>query len=92
MTGSDNAQRTQRHYGLSDRIRYLWPEPAANEAVERLMERLAGSEIPWPLISQYLARLADPVAQGKLQPIARDLLIGAVRQALAPYTNACEGG
>ncbi len=88
VNGTTEAQRTQRHFGLSDRIRYLWPDPTAAAAVKLLMNNLAGVKIPWPLISQYLSRLADPVAENKMQPLAHDLLIGAVREALAPYTNA----
>lgn len=90
VSGTDAEQKTQRHFGLSDRIRYLWPDPAATAAVDRLMDTLAQTEIPWPLISQHLGRLADPVAMGAPKPRARDLLIGAVRYALAPYTTACQ--
>ncbi|MEP2783188.1 MAG: class II D-tagatose-bisphosphate aldolase, non-catalytic subunit [Pseudoruegeria sp.] len=92
VTGSDEEQRTQRHYGLSDRIRYLWPNPDAEQAVENLMNALLDTEIPWPLISQHLGRLADSVAKGTVQPVARKLLIAAVQQALTPYTNACREG
>lgn len=89
VAGDAAAQRLQRHFGLSDRIRYLWPDPAADAAVARLMDALGGNDVPWPLISQHLGRLADPVAEGRVAPRARDLLLAAVRAALAPYSAAC---
>lgn len=86
--GTEADQKTQRHFGLSDRIRYLWPDSDANAAVDELFEALRETEIPWPLISQYLGRLADAVAEGTQKPTARALTIGAIRQSLAPYTAA----
>ncbi len=88
VTGTQTQQKTQRHYGLSDRIRYLWPDPKAAAAVDQLMAALDGVDLPWPLISQHLGRLADPVGDATLKPTARDLLVGAVRLALKPYTDA----
>ncbi|WP_377505309.1 class II D-tagatose-bisphosphate aldolase non-catalytic subunit [Octadecabacter sp. R77987] len=89
VSGNDRDQKIQRHFGLSDRIRYLWPDPVATAAVDRLFTKLGEREIPWPLISQHLGRLADPVANGALKPVARALVIGAIRHALSPYTSAC---
>lgn len=88
VSGDETAQKTQRHFGLSDRISDLWPVSVATAAVEKLLATLGDTEIPWPLISQHLSRLADPIAQGVQNATARDLVIGAIRQALAPYTAA----
>lgn len=88
VSGNDTDQQIQRQYGLSDRIRYLWPDPAASAAVDRLFATLGDADIAWPLISQHLGRLADPVAHGTQAPTARALVIGAIRQALVPYTSA----
>ena len=35
--------RRQRHFGLADRIRYYWPNPKAQAAVDKLMSDMAGS-------------------------------------------------
>ena len=83
--GSPDEQRLQRHFSYSDRIRYYWPDPQAQAAVDRLMGRLAGHLIPETLISQYLARLYPNVVTGKLKPIPRDLCLAAVDAALDPY-------
>lgn len=90
--GTEIDQHTQRHFGLSDRIRYLWPDAGATAAVDALMRALGPRDVPWPLISQHLGRLADPVADGAVAADARALLIAAVRQAIAPYTAACKEG
>ncbi len=89
VSGTEADHHTQRHFGLSDRIRYLWPDPLAQKAVDCLMAALGGVELPWPLISQHLGRLADGVAEGAIKPVAHDMLIAAVQGALAPYVTAC---
>ena len=79
----------QRHYSLSDRIRYYWPHRQAGAAVDALMARLGDRKIPETLVSQYLPRLWDGVRDGSVRPLARDLLVAATRTALAPYGVAC---
>ncbi|PYE81170.1 D-tagatose-bisphosphate aldolase, class II, non-catalytic subunit [Pseudoroseicyclus aestuarii] len=81
----------QRHYSLSDRIRYYWPDPQIAAAVEALLTRLEGVEIPLPLIGQHLGRLADPVRAGQVPPQARALLLAAVTQQLDTYEAAIRG-
>ena len=81
--GSAQDQRLQRHFGYSDRIRYYWNRPEAVGATQRLMRALEGRRIPETLISQYLPRLMGAAAT------PRDILIGAVRLALDPYSFAC---
>ena len=79
----------QRHYSYSDRIRYYWPHRQAGAAVDALMARLGDRSIPETLVSQYLPRLWDGVRDGAVRPCARDLLVAAIRTALAPYSAAC---
>ncbi len=81
----------QRHFSYSDRVRYYWPHARAAAAVDALMSRLDGVEIPATLVSQYLPRLWDDVRDGSVRPMARDLVIASVRAALAPYSAACAG-
>ena len=79
----------QRHFSYSDRIRYYWPHPGARAAVDALMARLGDRPIPETLVSQYLPRLWDRVRDGQVRPLARNLLVAAVRTALDPYSAAC---
>src|SRR5262249_18427135 len=52
--GGPNEVKLQRHFSFSDRIRYYWPRPEAQTAVDRLFAKLGEQPIPEPLISQYL--------------------------------------
>jgi D-tagatose-bisphosphate aldolase class II non-catalytic subunit len=86
--GTDAERRVQRHFSYSDRIRYYWPEPAAQAAVEAVMTRLGGRRIPETLVSQHLARLYPAVVTGELAADPRDLCIAAIDAALDPYYAA----
>lgn len=81
--GSDREQYLQRHFGYSDRIRYYWTRPEAAQAVATMLATLRGRAIPETLISQYLPRLSGTSTD------PQDLLVTAVRLALAPYSFAC---
>ena len=71
--GTPDELRLQRHFSYSDRIRYYWPEPGAQAAVDRLLARLDGRRIPETLVSQYLGALYPDVASGQISPEAGDL-------------------
>ncbi|SDH72056.1 class II D-tagatose-bisphosphate aldolase, non-catalytic subunit [Alloyangia pacifica] len=83
-TGTD--AHLLRHYSLSDRIRYYWPAPGAQRAVDRLLMALSGQRLPMPLLRQHLPA-ALPLADQPLDPEA--LLITRVMDALHPYSAAC---
>jgi D-tagatose-1,6-bisphosphate aldolase subunit GatZ/KbaZ len=78
-----------RRYGLSDRCRYYWGEPAVATAVGRLFANLAGRRIPLPLLSQYLPQQFLAVLQGELAADAQALLEHKVGRVLAQYARAC---
>ena len=90
--GEGTALAAQRHFSYSDRIRYYWPHPEAQAAVDALMAQLDGVEIPATLVSQYLPRLWDAVRDGRVRATACDLAVASVRAALAPYSAACSPG
>ena len=81
LHGTPADLRRERHFGYSDRIRYYWPEPAAQAAVDRLLARLHGRRIPEPLVSQYLGALYPEVAAGRIAPSAEALR--------SPRSSAC---
>lgn len=87
--GSGNDQRLLRRYGLSDRCRYYWGEPAVAAAVERLFANLDALEITLPLISQHLPEQFLEVLQGQLARDAHALLEHKVGRVLAQYARAC---
>lgn len=83
--GTPDAQRLQRHFSYSDRIRYYWPDPAVTAAVERLFGRFGEADIPETLISQHLARLYPAVMTGDLVARPRELCLASIDAALDPY-------
>jgi D-tagatose-1,6-bisphosphate aldolase subunit GatZ/KbaZ len=87
--GGPEALKLQRHFSFSDRIRYYWPHPEAQAAVDGLFARLGDQPIPEPLISQYLGALYPEVVDGSLAARPRDLAIAAVQQVLRRYDHAC---
>ena len=87
--GEGAALAVQRHFSYSDRIRYYWPHAEACSAVDALLAQLGNRPIPETLVSQYLPRLWSGVRDGEIRPVARDLLVGAIRTVLAPYSMAC---
>jgi D-tagatose 6-phosphate 4-epimerase len=87
--GSPDELRLQRHFSFSDRIRYYWPRPEAQAAVDQLFAKLGDKPIPEPLISQYLGGLYAEVAAGSLGARPGELVIGAVLQVLRRYDHAC---
>ena len=84
--------RRERHFGYADRIRYYWPEPAAQQALARLAARLAtslgGRRIPETLVSQYLGALYPDVAAGRVPADPHELQIAAVQRVLRQYRAA----
>ena len=87
--GDASELRLQRHFSFSDRIRYYWPRPDAQAAVDRLFAKLGNKLIPEPLISQYLGGLYPKVVDGSLSARPRELVVGAVLQVLLRYDQAC---
>jgi D-tagatose 6-phosphate 4-epimerase len=87
--GDADELRLQRHFSFSDRIRYYWPHPEAQAAVDRLFAKLGNKPIPEPLISQYLGGLYPEVVNGALAARPRELVLGAVLQVLRRYDHAC---
>jgi D-tagatose-1,6-bisphosphate aldolase subunit GatZ/KbaZ len=86
--GMPGDQRMQRHFSFSDRIRYYWPLQEAKRAAQALLDRLGVTDIPRPLISQYLGQLDPEVAAGRVRPTAVDLLTGSVARVLEIYADA----
>ncbi|TIX35054.1 MAG: tagatose-bisphosphate aldolase, partial [Mesorhizobium sp.] len=86
--GTPEEQREQRHFSFSDRIRYYWPTPEAQRAMQALLDVLSEKDIPRPLISQYLGQLDAEVAAGRAKPLAHNLLIGSITRVLDIYADA----
>ncbi|MDR3516881.1 MAG: class II D-tagatose-bisphosphate aldolase, non-catalytic subunit [Azospirillaceae bacterium] len=84
-----------RHFSYADRIRYYWQQPAAVEAVDRLLSALSGRKLPQPILEQYftssvIERANALLAKGFEQDLTRALIHAQIQTALLPYF-ACYG-
>ncbi len=87
--GDEAAQRVARKYSYSDRMRYYWPDPQIEAAVERLMSNLNAFPPPLPLISAYLPAQYERVRSGSLAAEPTALVLDYVRDVLRAYSTAC---
>jgi len=87
-SGNESETRFQRHFSLSDRIRYYWPSSTAREAVERLADRLDGKKIPTPILSQFFGAswLRNTAANDH-----HSALVKSVKNVLLSYEHATSG-
>lgn len=83
--GATADPRTERHFGLADRIRYYWPVPAAQRAVEGLFADLGDKRLPDPLLSAHFSRAEIASARASHYPLPRALALARVQTALRPY-------
>ena len=76
-------------YSLSDRIRYYWPYPEVQRAVDAMRQRLDRKPVPLTLLSQFLPRQHDAVRDGRIPNTTAGILREGVAAALRPYIDAC---
>lgn len=89
--GEAQAQAFARKYSYSDRIRYYWPRPEVNAALDRLLANLSRQPIPLPLVSQYLPAQYRHLRAGTLENHPRALIWDHIEETLARYAYACDG-
>lgn len=77
-----------RHYSLRDRIRYYWPHPDAQSAVQRLMDTLE-RPVPSALLQQFMPDLYPDIRSGDQPLDAMHIVQGRIRHAFIPYLEAC---
>lgn len=77
--------RTERHFGLADRIRYHWPEPKAQQAVRRLLDDLQDKRLPDPLLAAHFCTAEIAKARESRHCLPRALALARVQSALRPY-------
>lgn len=83
--GTSADPRTERHFGLADRIRYYWPDPAAQQAVQRLMSDLDGKRLPDPILAAHFTPIEIASARESRHSLPRALALARVQTALRPY-------
>jgi D-tagatose-1,6-bisphosphate aldolase subunit GatZ/KbaZ len=76
-------------YSLSDRIRYYWPVPAVEAALDRLLTNLEATPPPLTLLSQYMPEEYEAVRAGELGGSARELVLHHIDRVPQQYFDAC---
>ena len=76
-------------YSLSDRIRYYWPDPAIEQARQRLFDNLQANPPPIPLISQYLPHALHALRNGTATREPLSLAMAHISAVLDDYYHAC---
>ncbi|ARU02463.1 class II D-tagatose-bisphosphate aldolase non-catalytic subunit [Yoonia vestfoldensis] len=83
-SGDEAALSAQRHFGLSDRIRYYWPTAKAQTAVRGLLTELDTSIPDTRLLTVFDQSILDR-AEGLQGAQAQRLIHAQIECALAPY-------
>jgi len=86
--GSQNEQKFQRAFSLSDRARYYLTEESVQASVKQLVENLEKYKMPYPLLSQYLPRQAEKVHTHELENNPAALLEDHVGDVIEDYLYA----
>lgn len=87
--GSDAEQKFNRQFSFSDRIRYYWNTPKAQQAFAQLMENLEYPPIPLTLLSQYFPEEYTEVRTGSLENQPKALILRRIIRVLENYQKAC---
>ena len=87
----DRARAFERHYGLSDRIRYYWQQPQARVAEAQLLNWLSGSRIDTGMFRACLPQLWGNRIELDEKLIPEQLIHLAIAKELRPYYAATSG-
>jgi len=88
--GDERELAFKRKYSFSDRIRYYWPEPGVQRALDRLISNLETHPIPLTLVSQFLPDQYRGVQSGRMPLTPRAFILDKVGEALRMYERACQ--
>ena len=81
---ADGAERVARLFGLSDRVRYYWPEPRVDAAVKTLTQNIDAASVPPGLVSQFVGEMFP---DGEA-PLSRRIIQAKVGAVVARYRRA----
>jgi D-tagatose-1,6-bisphosphate aldolase subunit GatZ/KbaZ len=87
--GSPMQRRIARRYSYSDRMRYYWPDPQIDAAVQQLLRNLSAHPIPEPMLSAFLPDQYARVRDGALSAVPKAIVLDRVRCVLEAYAQAC---
>ncbi len=88
--GTQMEQAHARKFSRSDRIRYYWPEPAVQAALQKQLINLKDRSLPLSLLSQFLPDVHDAIGSGRLENKASDIISFMIECVLDDYSAACD--
>jgi D-tagatose-1,6-bisphosphate aldolase subunit GatZ/KbaZ len=87
--GDEAALHFARKYSYSDRSRYYWPQPAVQQALQKLLRNLAEAPAPLSLLSQYLPTQCEEIRAGQLSNDPVKLIHSRILEVIDNYACAC---
>jgi D-tagatose-1,6-bisphosphate aldolase subunit GatZ/KbaZ len=80
-----DAEGLTRLFGLSDRIRYYWPQPEVQTALRRLFANIDDARVPPGLVSQFAGEMllerSEPTLSQRVIAAKVDAVVGRYRRA-----------
>ncbi|HWQ46525.1 MAG TPA: class II D-tagatose-bisphosphate aldolase, non-catalytic subunit [Longilinea sp.] len=86
--GTPSEQALARMNSFSDRVRYYWPQPAVQQALQTLIKNLTSDLLPLELIERYLPNQYKKVSQKSLETAPLTLVYEKVWEMAEPYYAA----
>lgn len=90
--GDENELAFARKFSLSDRIRYYWPEPDVQKALETLISNLSSNPIPMTLLSQFLPLQYNAVLENQIENNPETIIMDKITNVIDIYSFACSDG
>jgi D-tagatose-1,6-bisphosphate aldolase subunit GatZ/KbaZ len=87
--GDEAALHFARKYSYSDRSRYYWPQPAVQQALQKLLGNLTKSPAPLSLLSQYMPKQWQEIRAGNLSNDPVKLVHSRILEVINNYAYAC---
>jgi D-tagatose-1,6-bisphosphate aldolase subunit GatZ/KbaZ len=87
--GSEEEQAFKRKYSFSDRLRYYWPDPQVQAALEKLLRNLNEKPLPLLLLSQFASVQYERVSNGEITLTPESIIVDHVQAVLRDYEVAC---
>lgn len=87
--GSPAELALARKYSRSDRVRYYWPDPQVQAALQQLIANLSDRPLPAGLVSQYAPAQFRRIREGALECTPKAILLDQIDEVLDDYAYAC---
>ena len=82
----DERQELLKIFGLSDRIRYYWPQPKVDAALKTLLSNIDAARAPPGIVSQFVGKM---LADDQAGPLSERIIQAKVGAVVEIYRRAC---